>query len=136
MPAKSLLASRSTAGLLTLDQLIGVRIPGGQLNFTKEAILEFTPLSDNVVVKVSDRPTTTNSGLYIPQNGNDATILESEVLSVGPGRVTQNGALVEPKVQVGDKVWFPKFNATEIKLNSQTLYVVSEQYILGFSRKL
>ena len=98
--------------------------------------MKFSPLSDNLVVKTSARPEQTRSGLFIPNVGTDGVVLDGEVLSVGPGRVLQNGNIVKSVIRAGDRVWFPKFNATEIEIDGQKVYVVSEQYVLGYESEL
>lgn len=98
--------------------------------------MKFSPLGDNLVVGPSARPEQTRSGLFIPTVGTDGVVLDGEVVAVGPGRVLQNGNVVKSLIHVGDKVWFPKFNATEIEVDGQKVYVVSEQYALGYESEL
>lgn len=98
--------------------------------------MKFSPLGDNLVVKPSTRPEQTRSGLYIPSVGTDRVVLDGEVVSVGPGRILQNGEKVKSFIQAGDRVWFPKFNATEVEVDGQKVFVVSEQYLLGYHSEL
>jgi len=94
--------------------------------------MNFTPLGDNVLVKTLSRPDQTAAGLYIPSVGTDGTVVEGVVMSVGPGRVLQTGVVTETPLKAGDKVWFPKFNATEVEVDGEKAFVVSETYLLGY----
>lgn len=99
--------------------------------------MKFIPISDNVVVKSvgSGGDRTTKAGLYIPQTNSDGVMVEGLVLAKGDGRYLQNGVKTVMTVDVGDTVWFPKFNAQEIEVDGEKFSVVSESYILGFSKK-
>lgn len=98
--------------------------------------MNFSPLGDNIVVKTLSRPEHTPAGLYIPNVGTDSVVIQGEVLSVGPGRVLQNGDVVKSVIHIGDRVWFPKFNATEVDVEGNKVFVVSEQYLLGYHSEL
>jgi len=89
-------------------------------------------LNDNVLVSVtSEGSRTTASGLYIPETAQEGQVIKGNVVSVGEGKLLQDGTRVAPSVKDGEQVWFPKFNASKIELGGVVHYVVSEQYILA-----
>ena len=53
------------------------------------------------------------------------------MLSVGPGRLLDNGKRVELDLKVGDTVLFAKYSGTEFKLEDDDLLVLSERDILA-----
>jgi chaperonin GroES len=53
------------------------------------------------------------------------------VLSVGPGRLLDNGNRVELDLKAGDTVLFAKYSGTEFKLDDDDLLVLSERDILA-----
>lgn len=88
-------------------------------------------INDNVLVQVDKAPTTTASGLYIPEASQNERIISGVVVAVGNGRILENGMRALMQVDEGDTVWFPKFNSSEIQENGETYYVVSESQILA-----
>lgn len=97
--------------------------------------MKFSPLSDNIVVKSLSGPEMRGS-LYVPNVGDNSTVVHGDVLAVGPGRVLQTGQVVKTVLRTGDQVWFPKFNATEVEVDGEKVFVVSEQYLLGYHSEL
>jgi chaperonin GroES len=98
--------------------------------------MKFSPAGDNIVVKTLNRPEQTRGGLYIPNVGTDGVVIEGEVIAVGAGRILQNGNIVKCLLNKGDRIWFPKFNATEVEVDGEKIFVVSEQYVLGYHSEL
>ena len=53
------------------------------------------------------------------------------VKSVGIGKRDDKGQIVPMTVKVGDKVMYNKYSGTEVKLQGETLIIVSENDIIG-----
>jgi chaperonin GroES len=53
------------------------------------------------------------------------------VLSVGPGRVLDNGARLQMDVHEGDTVLFTRYGGTEIKLDGEDHLVIRESDLLA-----
>ena len=87
------------------------------------------PLGDRVVVKVVKEEKTAG-GLVLPDNAQEKP-QTGEVLSVGPGKVLDNGSRTTVDVKVGDKVLFAKYSGTEVKLDGETYLLIAEKDILG-----
>jgi chaperonin GroES len=87
------------------------------------------PLGDRVVVKVVKEEKTAG-GLVLPDTAQEKP-QTGEVLSVGPGKVLDNGSRQTVDVQVGDKVLFAKYSGTEVKLDGETYLLIAEKDILG-----
>jgi chaperonin GroES len=88
------------------------------------------PLGDRVVVKPKDRDETSRGGIVLPDTASERP-QQGDVLSVGPGRVLDNGKRVELDLQVGDTVLFAKYSGTEFKHEDDDLLILSERDVLA-----
>jgi chaperonin GroES len=88
------------------------------------------PLGDRVVVKPKAKEEMTRSGIVLPDTASEKP-QEGEVLSVGPGRVLENGKRIEMEVKAGDTVLFAKYAGTEVKLDGDELLVIREGDLLA-----
>ena len=91
---------------------------------------QLKPMGDRVVVKPKSREETTRSGLVLPDTAGERP-QQGEVLSVGPGRMLDNGSRVAMDVQQGDTVLFAKYSGTEFKLEDEDLLILSERDVLA-----
>lgn len=90
------------------------------------------PLSDRIAVRRLARDETTPGGIIIPQNADDERkSWEGVVIAVGPGRTTDDGRQIEPRVKTGDRVLIGKYSGTEIELDGQKVVTLREDDILG-----
>jgi len=92
------------------------------------------PLEDRIVVKALEAEQTTASGLVIPDTAKEKP-QEGEVLSVGPGRIDDNGQRVPVDVQVGDTVIYSKYGGTEVKYGGEELLILSARDVLAVVQK-
>src|SRR5216684_9135245 len=88
------------------------------------------PLGDRVVVKPKPKDEMTSSGIVLPDTASDKP-QEGSVVSVGPGRVLDNGKRLEMEVKAGDKVLFAKYAGSEVKLDSADYLVIRESDLLA-----
>ena len=58
-------------------------------------------------------------------------LLEGADLSVGAGARKDNGELITPAVNAGDKVLFGKWSGTEVTVDGQELLMMKESDIMG-----
>ena len=61
--------------------------------------------------------------------------MEGEVVAVGPGARSPQGAIQPLDVKVGDRVLFGKWSGTEIKLDGEDLMIMPESDLMGFIEK-
>ncbi len=94
------------------------------------ASLNLRPLGDRVVVKPLAREEVTKSGIVLPDTAKEKP-QQGEVLAVGPGRTLDNGEIVVPDVNQGDRVLFAKYAGTEFKLDQDELLILRESDILA-----
>jgi chaperonin GroES len=88
------------------------------------------PLGDRVVVKPKAKEETTRGGIVLPDTASEKP-QQGEVVSVGPGRVLDNGKRVELDVKTGDTVLFAKYAGTEFKLDEDELLILRESDVLA-----
>jgi len=88
------------------------------------------PLGDRVVIQPSPREEMTKSGIVLPDTAKEKP-QEGKVLSVGPGRILDDGKREQIDVKEGQKVLFAKYAGTEFKLEGDELLIVSQKDILA-----
>jgi chaperonin GroES len=92
--------------------------------------VSLTPLGDRVVVAPKPKDAMTSSGIVLPDSAGEKP-QEGSVLSVGRGRVLDNGTRVAMEVKVGDSVLFARYAGSEVKLEGQDYLVIRESDLLA-----
>ncbi len=89
------------------------------------------PLGDKILVKRDEAGDKTESGIYLPESAKDKP-KSGTVQAVGTGAVnTETGERIPLSVRKGDKVLFSSYAGTEVKLDKDTLLIMSESDILA-----
>ena len=88
------------------------------------------PLSDRILVKRLEEKEAKKGGIIIPDTAKEKP-QEAEVISVGPGKVTDDGKLQPMSVKVGDKILFGKYSGSEVKLGDEEYLIMREEDALG-----
>ncbi|HEY4767771.1 MAG: co-chaperone GroES [Chloroflexota bacterium] len=88
------------------------------------------PLGDRLVVKPAPREEMTKSGIVLPDTVKERP-QEGTVLSVGPGRILDDGSREAIDVSVGQRILFQKYAGTEFKLDEEDLLILSQKDILA-----
>jgi chaperonin GroES len=92
--------------------------------------MKFRPLRDRVLIRRIEPEAKTSGGIIIPDTAKEKPI-EGEVVAVGPGARSEQGALHPLDVKVGDRVLFGKWSGTEIKLDAEELMIMQESDLMG-----
>lgn len=92
--------------------------------------MKIRPLHDRVVIRRLEDSRTTAGGIVIPDSAAEKP-MRGEVISVGAGKLLQNGDLCALAVKVGDIVLFGKYSGTEVKVGGEELVVMREDDIMG-----
>ena len=90
--------------------------------------MKLKPLSDRVVIKMTEAEETTASGIFLASTAKEKPQV-AEVLAVGPGGIV-DGKEVQMQVKVGDKVITSKYSGTEVKIDGEELIIVRQNDIL------
>ena len=91
---------------------------------------KLVPLGDRVVVKPTPREEMTKSGIVLPDTVKEKP-QEGTLLSVGPGRILDDGSREQMDVKKGQKVLYAKYAGTEFKVDEEDLLIVSQKDILA-----
>jgi len=91
---------------------------------------KFEPLGDGVLIKPIEQEEVTASGLVLPDTAKEKP-QEGKIISVGPGRLSEDGKRVAMEVKKGDKVLFRKYSGTEVKDGEEELLIVRESDIVA-----
>ena len=88
------------------------------------------PLGDRILVKRIKEEEKTKGGIIIPDTAKEKP-QEGKVVAVGKGKVTEEGKLIAPDVQAGDRILFGKYSGSEVKLEGEEHLILREDDILG-----
>src|SRR5213082_2295094 len=92
--------------------------------------MKIRPLHDRVIVKRLDEEKKTASGIVIPDSAAEKPD-QGEVLSVGKGKLTDEGKLVPLEVKVGERVLFGKYSGQTVRVKGDELLVMREEDSMG-----
>jgi len=94
------------------------------------AELRLRPLDDRVVVEPVEAEEKTAGGIVLPDTAKEKP-QRGTVVSVGPGKLLDNGQRGELSVSVGDVVIYGKYSGTDIEVNGQDVKILRESDILA-----
>ncbi|PTX20120.1 chaperonin GroES [Pontibacter mucosus] len=92
--------------------------------------INIKPLADRVIVAPAAAEEKTKSGIIIPDTAKEKP-QRGEVVAVGEGKVSEQGALMKPQVNVGDTVLYGKYAGTEISIDGNDYLIMRESDILA-----
>ncbi|MEJ2245353.1 MAG: co-chaperone GroES [Acidobacteriota bacterium] len=88
------------------------------------------PLHDRVLLKRIEEKESVKGGIIIPDTAKEKP-MEGEVISVGPGKMMEDGKRSPMDLKAGDRVLFGKYAGTEIKLDDVEYLIMREEEILA-----
>jgi chaperonin GroES len=88
------------------------------------------PLHDRVLLKRIEEKETVKGGIIIPDTAKEKP-MEGQVISVGPGKIMEDGKRSPMDVKAGDRVLFGKYTGTEIEIDDEEYVIVREEEILA-----
>ncbi len=91
---------------------------------------KLTPLHDRIVVRRVEEAETTRGGIIIPDSAKDKP-QEGEVISVGKGKINEDGKTFPLDVKPGDRILFGKYSGTDIKIDGEEFLIMREEEVLG-----
>ncbi|GAB3814047.1 co-chaperone GroES [Pontibacter rugosus] len=92
--------------------------------------INIKPLADRVIIAPAAAEEKTKSGIIIPDTAKEKP-QRGEVVAVGEGKVSDQGALMKPQVNVGDSVLYGKYAGTEISVDGNDYLIMRESDILA-----
>ena len=92
--------------------------------------MKLRPLQDRVIVKQTEAEEKTKSGIILPDAAKEKPTT-GKVVSVGPGRLDDNGKAMEIPVRVGDTVYYGKYSGSEVKIDGEEHLIMREDDLLA-----
>jgi chaperonin GroES len=102
----------------------------GNTSKQETELMKIRPLQDRILVKRVDEEAKSKGGIIIPDSAKEKP-QEGKVISVGKGRVLEDGTVRKLDVKKGDKILFSKYGGTEVNVNSEEHLIIREDDILG-----
>ena len=96
----------------------------------KSAADKIQPLADRVVVRPLEESEEMKGGLYIPDTAKEKP-QQGEIIAVGPGKLSEEGARLEPDVEVGQKILYGKYSGTDVTVDGKEYLILRESDILA-----
>jgi len=97
---------------------------------SKTKTMTVTPLGDRVLVKRVAADDKTKGGIILPDTAKEKP-REGVVVSVGNGKLLDNGSRQAMSVKKSDRVLFSSYAGSEIKLDGEELLILGEDEILA-----
>jgi len=88
------------------------------------------PLEDRVVIQQIEAEEKTAGGIVLPDTAKEKP-QRGKVLSVGPGKLLDNGSRAEIGLKEGDEVLFGKYSGTDLKVDGEEVKILRETDILA-----
>lgn len=91
---------------------------------------KFRPLHDRILVQRLESEEKTRGGIIIPDTAKEKP-QQGKVVSVGSGRVSEEGKVHALDVKAGEKILFSKYAGTEVKVDGEDFIIMREEDVLG-----
>ena len=88
------------------------------------------PLHDKIIVRRLDPQEKTKGGIILPETAKEKP-REGKVVSIGEGRLLDNGTRSSLQVKTGDRVIFSSYAGSEIKVDGEEFLILGEDDVLA-----
>ena len=92
--------------------------------------MKVVPLNDKVLVKRLEAEDKTAGGILLPDTAKEKP-KQGKVLSVGDGKLLENGKRATFQVKEGDRVLFTSYAGTEVNIDGKEYLIMNEDDILA-----
>ena len=92
--------------------------------------MKIRPLYDRVVVRRKEEEQTSAGGIVLPGSAKEKPN-QGEVVTVGEGKLLENGELRPVGVKAGDQVIFGQYSGSTVKVDGEELIILNESEIFG-----
>ncbi len=96
----------------------------------KKSKISIQPIGDRIVVERESSEETTAGGILLPDSAKDKPS-RGVVVSVGTGRLLDDGSRSELQLKVGDRVIFSSSAPEELTVNDQEYLLMREDDVLA-----
>ncbi len=95
-----------------------------------KAKTKLVPVEDRIVVEKHEPEEKTSGGILIPDSAKEKP-QQAVVIAVGPGKRDDKGNLIPVDIKVGEKILYPKYSGTEIKLDGNEYLILRATDVLA-----
>jgi chaperonin GroES len=92
--------------------------------------MKVVPLNDKIVVKRLEAEEKTAGGIVLPDAAKEKP-KQGKILSLGDGKLLDNGKRASFQVKEGDRVLFTSYAGTEVSLDGDEYLIMTEDDILA-----
>jgi chaperonin GroES len=92
--------------------------------------MKVVPLNDKIVVKRVESADKTAGGILLPDTAKEKP-REGKILSLGQGKLLDNGKRAPFQVKEGDRVLFTSYAGTEVNVEGEERLIMTEDDILA-----
>lgn len=96
--------------------------------------MKIRPLYDRILVKRVEEKEIRKGGIIIPDTAKEKP-MEAEVVSVGKGKINEDGKVTPLDVKKGDRILIGKYAGTEIKIEDIEHLILREEEVLAVIEK-
>ncbi|WDN88650.1 chaperonin GroES [Desulfosarcina sp. BuS5] len=92
--------------------------------------MKLRPLNDRILVKRVEEKAKTKGGIIIPDSAKEKPA-EGKVISVGNGKMNEDGKRIPVEIKEGDRIMFGKYSGSEVKIDGEEYLIMREDDVLG-----
>ena len=92
--------------------------------------MKIRPLADKVLVQRIEAENKTAGGIVLPDTAKEKP-QRGKIVSVGSGKVLDDGTVRKMQVKKDDKVLFTSYAGTEVKIDGKEYLIMSESDIMA-----
>jgi len=92
--------------------------------------MKIRPLADKVLVQRLEAESKTSGGIVLPDTAKEKP-QRGKIVSVGQGKMLDDGTVRKPQVKKGDSVLFTSYAGTDIKIAGKEYLIMSESDIMA-----
>jgi chaperonin GroES len=96
--------------------------------------MKIRPLADKVLVQRVEAETKTAGGIFLPDSAKEKP-QRGKIVSVGAGKVLDDGTRKKVQVKKGDAVLFTSYAGTDIKIDGKEYLIMDESDIMAVIEK-
>ncbi len=92
--------------------------------------MKIRPLADKVLVQRLEAESKTAGGIVLPDTAKEKP-QRGKIVSVGQGKMLDDGTVRKPQVKKGDSVLFTSYAGTDVKIAGKEYLIMSESDIMA-----
>ncbi|MCK5564404.1 MAG: co-chaperone GroES [Planctomycetes bacterium] len=96
--------------------------------------MKLKPLDDRVVIKPNEAEEVTAGGIVLPDSAKEKPLM-GKIVSVGSGKLLENGTRAKLSVKKNDIVLFGKYGGSDVEVDGVEYKIMRESEILGIVEK-